>query len=347
MSALEFVLWLAAAVAAGVAAGLLLVSGLRALARRWNVTVLTGRLWQSPVVTLLVLVAARVVVDAAAYAWSEAVSYALWIGQVASLAWLGIVLVRTAEKAALAKHPDTGLTAAASRHVRTKISLLRRVAVSLIIAVAVGAVLFSIPEVRTVGVTLLASAGVLGIVAGLAAQTSLANIFAGIQIAFTDAIRVGDIVQFDDLTGRIEEITLTYVVVEVWDGTSLILPCTFFNTTPFRNWTHSGASITGQVDLAVSWAVPLQALRDELDRVLQASDLWDGARGDLRVQDASGPVLRVTAFVSARDADALEPLRWAVREALVELVQREHPGALPRELLELAPGADARDATGA
>jgi small-conductance mechanosensitive channel len=138
--------------------------------------------------------------------------------------------------------------------------------VAVIATVAIGAMLWTIPAVQELGAGILASAGVLGIVAGLAAQTSLGNLFAGIQISFTDAIRIGDVCRDRQPVGRIEEITLTYVVVRVWDGTCLILPCTYFNTTRFRNWTHGGTQNSGTVELTVNWQVPLEDLRQELRR---------------------------------------------------------------------------------
>ncbi|MGO4257375.1 mechanosensitive ion channel family protein [Marmoricola sp. RAF53] len=324
----------AVAVVVAAATGLLLVIGLRRLARRLGVTVLQGRLWQSPVVALTVLVVLRVIVLRADQDWSRPVDHLLWAAQVGAVAWLLIVLVLTVEKGALAKHPDTGLAAAGSRHVRTKVTLLRRVSVAAIVTVAIGVLLWSIPEVRSLGVTVLASAGVVGIIAGLAAQTSLANIFAGVQIAFTDGIRVGDIVAIEDTWGRIDEITLTYVAVEVWDGTSLILPCTFFNTTPFRNWTHSGAAVQGTVAIAADWAVDVPRVRLELERLLRASPRWDGQHGTLVVDDAAGPTLTLTAIVSAADGDTLAALRWDVREGLVRHLQVEQPAALPRARLE-------------
>jgi hypothetical protein len=201
---------------------------------------------------------------------------------------------------------------------------------AVVVTIVVAAALWTIPAVREVGVGIFASAGVVGIVFGLAAQTSLANIFAGIQIAFTDGIRIDDIVDIEGQWGRIEEITLTYVVVRVWDGTSLILPCTYFTTTPFLNWTHQGTSATGIVEIGVDWNVPIDELRRELGRILAVSSNWDGQKGDLHVEDASGPVVKLIAEVSAPDGDSLAPLRREVREELVQYIQREHADAVPR-----------------
>jgi small-conductance mechanosensitive channel len=324
-------LLVAAAVALTIAfaLGVVVVLVLRRLARRWNVTVLSGRLWQSPVVAIVMLAAIQPVVQELDRRWASGLAQALVIAQICAVAWLAVVLVRTATKGALARYPETGLRDERSRHVRTKIALLERVAIALIGTLAVGAILWTFPSVRAVGVTLLASAGVLSIIAGLAAQTILANMFAGIQIAFTDGIRVGDIVVIDGRQGRIEEITLTYVVVEIWNETSLILPCTWFITTPFENWSHSGDTAIGEVRLTAAWGVPVGALRDELRRVVEASQHWDGRVAELRVGDTAADGVVLLAQFSAA-GDVVELLRFEVREALTDFLADSHHDALPR-----------------
>jgi small-conductance mechanosensitive channel len=324
-------LLVAAAVALTIAfaLGVVVVLVLRRLARRWNVTVLSGRLWQSPVVAIVMLAAIQPVVQELDRRWASGLAQALVIAQICAVAWLAVVLVRTATKGALARYPETGLRDERSRHVRTKIALLERVAIALIGTLAVGAILWTFPSVRAVGVTLLASAGVLSIIAGLAAQTILANMFAGIQIAFTDGIRVGDIVVIDGRQGRIQEITLTYVVVEVWNETSLILPCTWFITTPFENWSHSGDTAIGEVRLTAAWGAPIGALRDELQRVVAASPHWDGRVVELRVGDTAPDGVVLLAQFSAA-GDVVELLRFEVREALIAFLDGSHHDALPR-----------------
>jgi small-conductance mechanosensitive channel len=185
--------------------------------------------------------------------------------------------------------------------------------------------------------TILASAGVLGIVAGLAAQSSLSNLFAGLQLAFTDAIRVDDVVVVEKEWGRIEEITLTYVVVHVWDDRRLILPSTYFTTTPFQNWTRKESAVLGAIDLDVDWRVPLDELRVELDRALRASDLWDERVGLLQVTDAVGSFVRLRVLVSGVDGPTVFDLRCEIREALVGFLQRSHAQALPRVRVESVP----------
>jgi small-conductance mechanosensitive channel len=238
-----------------------------------------------------------------------------------------------AERAMLARFPDAELENRRSRHVRTKIILVTRVTQALIGAVTVAAILWTIPPLRDIGAGILASAGVIGVIGGLAAQTTLGNLFAGLQIAFTDAIRIDDIVVAAGLTGRVEEITLTYVSVRVTDNTTLILPCTYFTTTPFQNWTHKGAQITGMVEMGVDSHAPLDALlaalREELGRVLERSSHWDRGRGDIVVEDATGSAVKLVAMMTAVDGDAIAPLRREVREGLLTFLQENYPAALP------------------
>ncbi|MGR2752930.1 mechanosensitive ion channel family protein [Agromyces arachidis] len=317
------------ALAIAAALGVLVVVVLRRLERRWNLRILAGRLWQSPVVAVVMLAAVGPVVQEIDRRWAVGLAQVLLIAQICAVAWLAVVLVRTAAKGALARYPDTGLRDERSRHVRTKIALIERVAIAAVGTLAVGAILWTFPSVRAVGVTLLASAGVLSIIAGLAAQTILANVFAGIQIAFTDGIRVGDVVVIEGRQGRIEEITLTYVAVEVWNETTLILPCTYFITTPFENWSHSGDTAIGEVQLVGAWEVPVIATRQELRRVVGASPFWDGRVAELRVGDTTADGVVLLAQFSAA-SDTVELLRFEVREALTDFLASRHPDALPR-----------------
>ncbi len=219
---------------------------------------------------------------------------------------------------------------------RTQVTVLRRLAIAIVVILGVAAILMTFPRFSDIGTTVFASAGVLSVVAGLAAQTSLGAVFAGMQIAFSGAIRVGDVVQLENgqWWGRIEEITLSYVVVQLWDERRLVLPTTYFTTEPFENWTRSATEIMGAVEFDVDFSVPFSDMRAELDRLLSESDLWDGRRGVLQVTDAIGGMVRVRIVVSAPNAGALFDLRCAVREGMVSWVQ--HQGVLPTQRIEAA-----------
>ena len=232
--------------------------------------------------------------------WQEPVLRLLGLALIGTVGWLVAVAVFAAADLALARYDVDVADNRHARRVRTQISLLRRLTVAVIGVLAVAAMLLTFPSARAAGASLLASAGLISIVAGLAAQTSLANVFAGLQLAFTDAIRVDDVVVVEEEWGRIEEITLTYVVVHIWDDRRLILPSTYFTTTPFENWTRRESAVLGTVELDVDWSVPVDAMRTELDRLLADDPLWDRRVGVLQVTDAVGSVVRVRALLSAR-----------------------------------------------
>jgi small-conductance mechanosensitive channel len=184
--------------------------------------------------------------------------------------------------------------------------------------------------VRQFGTAIIASAGVAGIIVGFAAQKSIATLLAGFQIALTQPIRIDDVVIVENEWGRIEEITLTYVVVSIWDLRRLVLPITYFIEKPFQNWTRTSADILGTVFIHVDYSAPLDELRAELTRILEASPLWDRKVAVLQVTDAKERTLEVRALASARDASAAWDLRCEVREKLIAYLQKNHPGSLPR-----------------
>jgi hypothetical protein len=185
------------------------------------------------------------------------------------------------------------------------------------------------PELRTFGASLLASAGLAGIVAGLAAQTTLANIIAGLQLAFTDAVRIDDVVVVEEEWGWIEELTLTYVVVHIWDERRLVLPTSYFTTTPFQNWTRTQARLLGAVILHLDYATPLAPLREFAHQVISASPLWDGKDWVLQVTDTTDTTMVVRVLASAADAPSAWDLRCNIREALIVYLQQNHPQSLP------------------
>jgi small-conductance mechanosensitive channel len=217
-----------------------------------------------------------------------------------------------------------------ARAVHTQVLVLKRVAVALIVIFAAASMLMVFESVRQFGASILASAGIAGIIIGFAAQRSIATLLAGFQIALTQPIRVDDVVIVEGEWGRIEEITLTYVVVRIWDLRRLIVPVTHFIEQPFQNWTRVSADILATVFLYVDYTVPVDALRAELTRILEASKLWDGKVNVLQVTDAKEHTLEIRALASAADAGLAWDLRCEVREKLVDFVQRNYPDSLPR-----------------
>lgn len=336
--------WVAGAVVGAWLLGVVLTWVLMRLGRRSDLVCDIAELTRMPLRSSLTVFAASIAVKQTSDpsdSWRGWVDHSLLILLIAAITWLVTALVRVAERRAIARYGggDVEISDADRqwRRIRTQVTVLRRLAVAVVVILGVAAILMTFPSFSDIGTTVFASAGVLSVVAGLAAQTSLGAVFAGMQIAFSGAIRVGDVVQLEDgqWWGRIEEITLSYVVVRLWDERRLVLPCTYFTTKPFENWTRSATELMGTVEFDVDFCVPFDAMRAELDRLLSASELWDGRRGVLQVTDAVGGVVRVRILVSAPNSGALFDLRCAVREGLVDWLQRMQ-GALPTQRIEPA-----------
>lgn len=333
--------WVCAAVVAAYFLGVMLSWVLQRIGRHSTLITDVARFTRIPGRATLMVIAASIVVKRAvppSASWRGWVDHALLILLIAATTWVVASLVRVAERQAIAKFGggDAAMTDA-DRHrrkVRTQVTVMRRVVIAIIVLFGLSSALMTFPSFTDVGKTLFASAGVLSVVAGLAAQTSLGAVFAGIQIAFSDAIRVGDVVVLEDEWGRIEEITLTYVVVHLWDERRLVLPCTYFTTKPFQNWTRNATELLGTAEFDLDFTVPIDAMRAELDRLLSADELWDGRVGVVQVTDCVGGYLRVRILVSASNAPALFDLRCHVREGITTWLQHTNPGALPRWRVE-------------
>jgi small-conductance mechanosensitive channel len=327
----------AAAAGALVLAGILhlLLGGLRR--RSQAVADLSRRAGRSAAVTLVlaaVLIALHAVDPSGD--WAQPLEHTLLILLIAALAWLAGSVTYVAEDAALRRYPLDVPDNRRARKVRTQVTVIRRIAISVLAFVAVGAALMTFPAARTVGASVLASAGIAGVVAGLAAQSTLSNLFAGLQLAFSDWLRLDDVVVVEGEWGRIEDITLSYVVVHLWDDRRLVLPTSYFTAQPFQSWTRTQAALLGTIEMDVDWSVPVEAMREELHRILETTPLWDGRVSVLQVTDAVGGFVRVRALVSAADAPTDWDLRCLVRERLVAWLQQVEPGSLPRARIDLS-----------
>jgi len=326
-----FALTLGGAALCALVVAVLIGAVVRRIGRRWPIVVEASRRGRVPLRLVLVLIAVRQVIGSTTTlgGWQEPLLAVLELAIIAACGWLLVVVAFVLQDLTLARFPIDMADNRRARRVRTQVTLLRRLSVAAIVILVVAAMLLTLPGARQAGATILASAGVVGIVAGLAAQSTLSNLLAGLQLAFTDAIRVDDVVVVDTEWGRIEEITLTYVVIHLWDDRRMILPSTHFTTTPFQNWTRKESAVLGAVELDVDWRVPLPDLRAALDRALAASTLWDRRVGILQVTDAVGSFVRLRVLVSGIDGPTVFDLRCEVREALVGYLQREHPESLP------------------
>lgn len=216
-----------------------------------------------------------------------------------------------------------------ARKVRTQTQFMKRLGSATLGILGFGIALTTFASVRQVGTTLLASAGVVGIIIGFAAQRALGLVIAGFQVAFTQPIRMDDVVIAEGEWGRVEEITLTYVVVRIWDLRRLVLPINYFIDRPFQNWTRVSADLLGTVFLYLDYSVPVEEIRTELRRLLDDSPLWDRKVCVVQVTDATAKAMEVRLLMSAGDSGTLWDLRCLVREQMILFVQEHYPESLP------------------
>ena len=256
--------------------------------------------------------------------------HAAGLGLIAAVAWLVVAMTNAFDDFIESRYDVTATNNLAMRQVRTRTQVLRRVLVVIVAVVAIGLMLMTFPAIRRVGTSLLASAGVAGIVVGLAARETISNVLAGIQVALAEPIRLDDVVVVEGEWGRIEEIRMTYVVVRIWDQRRLVVPLSYFIEKPFQNWTRKTADILGAVLLDVDYTVPVEEVRRELHRILTGSPLWDGKVWNLQVTEAAERTIRLRALMSAPDGPTAWDLRCHVRERLIEFLQRRYPESLPR-----------------
>lgn len=224
-------------------------------------------------------------------------------------------------------HDDDNLRV---RKLFTQLQFVRKIVVSLIFFLAASLILMSFATVRKIGAGLLTSAGIASVIVGFAAQRSIGNLLAGFQIAFTQPIRIDDVLVVEGEWGRVEEITFTYVVLRIWDERRLVLPINYFIEKPFQNWTRTGSQLLGTVFLYTDYTIPVEAMRTELKRVVAAHPLWDKRVCVLQVTDSKERTLELRLLVSAASSSQAFDLRCAVREQMVAFVQQHYPECLPK-----------------
>lgn len=244
--------------------------------------------------------------------------------------WLLIISIKSFRLLILAKQDLHSVNNLRARKIQTQIVVVERILIVLVILIAFSMTLLSFPKIRQIGMSLLASAGIAGIIIGFAAQRSIALMLAGIQIAFTQPIRLDDVVIVEGEWGWIEEITLTYVVVRIWDKRRLIVPITYFIEKPFQNWTRNSSEILGTVFIYVDYGFPVEAMREELNRILPQLSEWDGQVNVLQVTDAKEQTMELRVLVSAANSPAAWDLRVKVREELIRFIQENYSQYLPR-----------------
>ena len=259
--------------------------------------------------------------------------HVLLVVALACLTWMAYAAAWVFEDAAKARQDsDQGR----SRRFETQAQVLRRLTQSIVVVVGAVAIIGTFEVARQAMTTVLASAGVISVIAGLAAQQTLGNVFAGLQLAFTDAIRVGDVVVAGEKkeTGSVEEITLSYVVVRIWDERRLIIPCRYFTQTPFENWTRRASAQLGTVELKLDWSAPMTLIRTKVEQLLTSTDLWDGRTWGVQITDSDEYTVTVRVLVSAKNSGHLSDLRAFLREQLISWIVTEEPWARPAQRIE-------------
>ncbi len=252
-----------------------------------------------------------------------------------AIVWLVLALIGGLEILLRGSHDVDVADNLAARRAHTQIVVLARALMALVVIVGASAALMTFPRVRELGTALLASAGIAGLVIGLAARPVLENLLAGLQIALTQPIRLDDVVVIDGEWGRVEEIAATYVVLRIWDQRRLIVPFSKIIGEPFQNWTRRSAEILGSIFIYTDYRCPVQSVREELQRICQGNEHWDGKVCVLQVTDATEQSVQLRALVSSKDSPTAWELRVLIREKLIEFLQREYPDCLPRTRVEI------------
>ena len=266
--------------------------------------------------------------------WKDRTQHVTGLLVIVAIAWALVAVVRVMGDVALARHRLDVADNLLARELQTRVDILTRIAVIVIGLVALGAMLMTFPTIRALGTTLLASAGLIGIVAGIAARPIFENMVAGLQLAFTQPIRLDDVVVINGYWGKIEEIHMTYVVIQVWDLRRLVVPLSWFINNPFENWTRRTANLIGEVHVFADPTMDVGALRAEIPKILERTPLWDGAVQNCQVVDATVQSLDVRVLVSARNSGDLFDLRCFARESIYAYLREHQPEAFPRTRIE-------------
>ncbi|KGL64293.1 mechanosensitive ion channel family protein [Polaribacter sp. Hel1_85] len=247
-----------------------------------------------------------------------------------NISWIVIASLNATEEIIKQKFSIDNTHKAKDRKVLTQLRFIKSLSIIIIITLAIATILWNIPAVKKLGTTILTSAGVIGIIVGVAAQKSIANLITGFQIAFTQPIKIDDEVVIEGEFGTVENITLTYVVIKIWDKRRLVLPLSYFNDKPFINWTFNSTDLIGTVFLYVDYTFPVKVLRKKLLEILNNNPLWDKKTANLLVTNTDARSMELRAAFSAKNASDAWNMRCEIREQLIEFIKEKHPTCLPK-----------------
>ncbi|HYZ17876.1 MAG TPA: mechanosensitive ion channel domain-containing protein [Candidatus Acidoferrum sp.] len=298
-----------------------------------------------PFVFILVALPNVVLSDPSA-PWRGLVVHLTGLATIAAIAWAIVALIRLWADLVIARHRIDVEDNLLARQLGTRVDILARTAIILVVIVATGTMLMTFPSIRALGTTLLASAGAAGLIVGLAARPLFENLFAGIQLAMTQPIRLDDVVVVQGYWGRIEEIHSTYVVIQVWDLRRLVVPLSWFINNPFENWTRRTANLIGEVYFFADWTLDVEALRAEVPKILSRTKLWDGRVQNCQVVDATDRAVQLRVLLSARNSGDLWDLRCFAREGIAAYLRDHQPHALPQVRFAAPAGNELSDLNG-
>jgi small-conductance mechanosensitive channel len=260
----------------------------------------------------------------------DALQHIVGLGLIAATAWLVILAIEIFSDLISGRYRIDVKDNLEARRIQTQFKMLHRIVVVLVVIVTLAIMLMTFPAIRHIGESVLASAGLASLIVGLAAKGTLSNLVAGVQIAFTQPFRIEDAVVIEGEWGWIEEIGTMYVVVRIWDLRRLVLPLSYFLDHPFQNWTYQNADLLAHCYLYTDYSVPVQALRDELGRILKSTPLWAGKVCVLQVSQLQQFVVQIRALMDARNSGDAWDLRCVVREQMIDFLTKNYPGSLPR-----------------
>jgi small-conductance mechanosensitive channel len=265
----------------------------------------------------------------------DTLEHATGLGLIAAMAWLAILLIAVTSDILSGRYRIDVADNLLARRIQTQFQMIHRIAIILVVVVAVAIMLMTFPAIKHIGVSILASAGVVSLVVGMSMKDTLSNLIAGVQIAFAQPFRIGDAVVVENEWGWIEEIGMMYVVVRIWDLRRLVLPLSYFLTNAFQNWTRTSADLLAYTYIYTDYTVPMDAVREELRRICEGSPLWNKKVCILQVSDSDQHTMQLRALMDVRNSSDAWDLRCLVREKLIDFLQKGYPGSLPRYRGEL------------
>lgn len=343
--------WLTPGLTAAVALVILTISyrlGLavvRRISRHMPIATVFVEAAHEPGFAVAALIAIQIVVQSSAdeLPWVGVVRHGMTLLLIAAVTWLAVRLISAISEAVSVLYPIGMADNLTARRMQTQARILTRTLGSIAVLVGISFALLTFPGVRNIGASLLASAGIIGLIVGIAAKPILGNLLAGLQIGMTQPIRLDDVVIVEGEWGRVEEIGRSYVVIAIWDQRRLVVPLQYFIEKPFENWTRVSSEITGTVFIWVDYSMPVDEVRAELQRICKGAREWDGRVCLVQVTEANDRAMQLRALVSSADASRNWDLRCHVREKLIGFVQRQNPGQLPRIRGEITTSGTKRD----